>query len=322
MGSWTPASSTTQCAAPISTSWCASSTGCARLASGMRSWRCATAARGAHETGRQLWPAVSHATYRLALEAPAPYAAAVLDHEASFSLGPLPEVVAQSHPWHDLAPHMPIGPSAVLAAHERVLRGEDLSGIELPGPAVLEVPLRLVEWEPRYALAEYRSDRADFPMPDIPCSSPRRCRRPRPRSSATKRVTRSSSSCARGPKGPTGVPTPCRCAATPSTRSRRSDRATCASRRSSLRTRWPSWRGPARAAVRTVDARVPRPDGSAPGMRLARLTDLLDEWPPDPALLGAELARLELFAWDGDGPKTGWRLHVAVTDRARVAAGP
>ena len=32
----------------------------------------------AHETGRQLWPAASHAAYRLALEAPAPFAASVL----------------------------------------------------------------------------------------------------------------------------------------------------------------------------------------------------------------------------------------------------
>jgi hypothetical protein len=32
----------------------------------------------AYETGRQLWPAASHAAYRLALEAPAPFAASVL----------------------------------------------------------------------------------------------------------------------------------------------------------------------------------------------------------------------------------------------------
>ena len=56
--------------------------------------RCAAATR---ETGRQLWPAATLAEYRLALLAPAEWAATVLDGEAGrFTIGPLSEVVAGS----------------------------------------------------------------------------------------------------------------------------------------------------------------------------------------------------------------------------------
>jgi hypothetical protein len=44
------------------------------------------------------------------------------------------------------------------------------------------------------------------------------------------------------------------------------------------------------------------------------LTGLLDDWPPDPDRLGAELAALDFVAWDGGEPDTGWRLHLAVGD--------
>ena len=85
--------------------------------------------RKAFERGRQLWPVASLAEYRLALEAPAPWAAAVVVPGAGrFALGPLPEVAAQGHRWADLAPHLPRTPEATFVAHERVVRGEALSG--------------------------------------------------------------------------------------------------------------------------------------------------------------------------------------------------
>src|SRR5438128_2398648 len=116
--------------------------------------------------GRQLWPVAAHAEYRLALEAPGRFAAIVLVEGAGrFAPGPLPEVAASTHDWADLAPHAPPGPSAVLAAHERVVRGEDLTGQTLPGPPVLDLPLRLADWEPEYYLAQYRHDRVDLPGP-------------------------------------------------------------------------------------------------------------------------------------------------------------
>ena len=123
--------------------------------------------RRAHEqSGRQLWPAASHAEYRLALEAPGPWAAAVLvEGSGRFAPGPLPEVAASTHEWNELAPDLSPGAPAVLAAHERVLRGEDLTGAALPGPPVLDLPLQLQPWEPGYCLAEYRAHDADFPGP-------------------------------------------------------------------------------------------------------------------------------------------------------------
>jgi hypothetical protein len=120
------------------------------------------------ERGKQLWPAAHLIEYRVALDAPSEHAAAMLVEGAGrFGLGPIPEVAAQRHPWADLAPHAPPGPPAALCAHERVLRGEDLRAAAVE-PAVLDVPLARCGWEPDYALAEYRTDRAEFPPPAAP----------------------------------------------------------------------------------------------------------------------------------------------------------
>jgi len=138
-----------------------------------RDWDGLTALHAAcersHETGRQLWPAASHAAYRLALEAPAPYAAHVLvDGAGRFAPGPLAEVAAQGHRWDELAPHLSPGTTATMTAHERVLRGDDVRRDPPPGPVVLELPWQLEPWEPRYPLAEYHAHRAEFPAPAIP----------------------------------------------------------------------------------------------------------------------------------------------------------
>ena len=82
-----------------------------------------------------------------------------------FALGPLSEVAASSHAWADLAPHVTATPEAALAAHERVLRGEDLRGDDRVDGRVLELPLVLQPWEPDYPVAEYRPDKADFGSP-------------------------------------------------------------------------------------------------------------------------------------------------------------
>ena len=120
--------------------------------------------RKALERGRQLWPVASLAEYRLALEAPAPWAAAVVVPGAGrFALGPLPEVAAQRHEWVELAAHLPRTPEATFVAHERVVRGEDLTGDSRIDRTVLELPLRIEPWEPGYPLAVYRPDDAQFP---------------------------------------------------------------------------------------------------------------------------------------------------------------
>jgi hypothetical protein len=124
--------------------------------------------REATDTGRQLWPAAALAEYRLALQGPASVAAAmVLDASGRFVAGPLTEVAAARHAWRDLAPHLGGGPPAGFVAHERVLRGEDLRGQPVD-PAVLEMPLVLLPWEPAYALAEYGEDEVSFPPPPAP----------------------------------------------------------------------------------------------------------------------------------------------------------
>ena len=57
----------------------------------------------ATQTGRQVWPAATLAEYRLALHASTEWAAKVLQEDAGrFTIGPLTEVVAQNHSWHDL----------------------------------------------------------------------------------------------------------------------------------------------------------------------------------------------------------------------------
>ncbi len=113
---------------------------------------------GAIERGKQLWPIAGHIDYRLALEAPAEYAADVLDSVTPrFSIGPLTEVAAFGHTWEELAGHLGSPHVAAYVAQERVLRGEDLTGDFRAHPEVLGLPLKIQPWEPVYPLASYRS---------------------------------------------------------------------------------------------------------------------------------------------------------------------
>lgn len=128
--------------------------------------------RAALERGKQLWPAASWAEYRLALDAPGPWAAAVLvDGTGRFAPGPLPEVAASTHSWDELAPHAPGGPVASMAAHERIVRGEDLTGDQRVSSLALGVPRRLEAWEPRYPVATYTEEGGQFPRPPLPATS-------------------------------------------------------------------------------------------------------------------------------------------------------
>ena len=121
------------------------------------------------QRGLQLWPAAEYAEYRLALDAPGEFAGSVVTEEAGrFALGPLWEVAASTHSWESLGPHLAPGPARAMAAHERVLRGEDLSTDDTIDAHVLELPLRLLPWEPSYVVATFRSDQADFEAPPAP----------------------------------------------------------------------------------------------------------------------------------------------------------
>ncbi len=121
-----------------------------------------------YERGIQLWPAASHAEYRLALQAPGPWAAAVIAPGAGrFALGPLSEVAASTHTWDELATHLPPGaPEAALIAQERVVRGEDLRDDGRVDALLTELPLALQPWEPAYPVAVYQPYTAEFA--DVP----------------------------------------------------------------------------------------------------------------------------------------------------------
>lgn len=130
--------------------------------------------QGAFErTGHQLWPAANRACYRLALEAPGRWAAQAMDTGGGrFAWGPLTEVAASTHTWSELAPFLEPGPTASLFAHERVIRGEVLDTLPdahaLASVDVVELPLRLEPWEPRYSLPGYHLDRLEDPGPTPP----------------------------------------------------------------------------------------------------------------------------------------------------------
>jgi len=125
--------------------------------------------RAALERGLQLWPAAEYAEYRLALEAPGAWAGPlVVEGAGRFALGPLWEVAASSHSWDELREHVPPGPARSLAAHERVVRGENLAGEVTIDPGVLDLPAVLQDWEPAYPVAVFHADRADFPSPPPP----------------------------------------------------------------------------------------------------------------------------------------------------------
>jgi hypothetical protein len=267
------------------------------------------------ERGRQLWPVAAHAEYRLALEAPGRFAATVLVEGAGrFAPGPLPEVAASTHEWADLAPHAPPGPAAVLAAHERVVRGEDLTGETLPGPPVLDLPLRLADWEPEYLLAHYRPDGVDLPGPTLPALTPVEVLPSAPDGShdpATTALLDVVRAWTEGSEGRAEATTVRGDAATAITALGR-DRVRMAELSPSAALCTLAWAGASGGA----HARRP---GAAAGRFAAwwagaALTGLLDEWPLDAARLGAALTRLRWHAWDSGGTPTGWRLHLAIED--------
>ncbi len=267
------------------------------------------------ELGRQLWPVAAHAEYRLALEAPGRFAATVLVEGAGrFAPGPLPEVAASTHEWADLAPHAPPGPAAVLAAHERVVRGEDLTGEPLPGPPVLDLPLLLAGWEPEYLLAHYRPDGVDLPGPTLPTLTPVEVSTHSPDGShdaATDALLDAVRAWTEGSEGRAEA-TMVRGDALAAIRALGRDRVRMAELSASAALRTVAWAGASGGA----HARRP---GAAAGRFAAwwagaALTGLLDNWPVDAARLGDALTPLRWYAWDSGGTTTGWRLHLAIED--------
>jgi hypothetical protein len=278
--------------------------------------RCARA----FERGKQLWPAAHHAEYRVALEAPGPWAARMLVEGAGrFALGPVSEVAASTHAWSELAPHAPPGPVAALAAHERVVRGDDLTG--QPIAPVLDLPQRLQDWEPRYELAIYRSATADFPAPELlipsePITLPDSVERIgdeaacRALTDLARAWTTGSDGRAAAVAVQGGV-----AAALAALGVRRVTVAELSASDALAAMAWTAASGGAHGRRR--GAAVGRFDA---WLAAAVLTGLSDAWPLPADTLGAAIGSLRWFTWAAGGPATGWALRLAVEDPVRSRA--
>ncbi len=288
-----------------------------------RNWggleRLASRARWAIGTGRQLWPAATLAEYRLALEAPAVWAASVIhDEGGNFSIGPLTEVIAQHHTWSEIAGHLDRSVAAGIVAHERVLRGEDLTAEADDIIDPLALPLIIEPWEPAYALPRYRSngfeaDPPPSPTPDrfTPLGSSggtvitdsavelavRQLLEPWTASSNGRAEVCAVEGNAHDAVASLGVP---------------AERARLAHLTAAEALGWLAWAGASGGAHG-------RRRGGATGRfgawwTAAAFGDALDDWP----LPGGELAEivhdLEWFWWDASEPVAGWQLRLAVHD--------
>jgi hypothetical protein len=269
------------------------------------------------ERGKQLWPIAAHVDYRIALEAPAEYAAGVLDSDAGrWAHGPLTEVVASSHSWTDLRPYLGAPHTAAYVAQERVLRGENLDGDDHADPEILEMPMSLQSWEPAYTLATFRTDHVEVsevwePRAQMKLTEPHR-----------------------GPEldEPELVAALLDVVAPWTSESNGAARATVvegdAHAAVSALSFGPFLAGPltsAEAIQRMAWAAASggahgRRRGAAFGRLLAwQVAALVCEvaWPPDPSALGSAMDELSWWRWEETTPSAeGWALHLAVADPA------
>jgi hypothetical protein len=280
------------------------------------------AARAAYTSGRQLWPAALHAEYRLALEAPADVAAPVAaEASGRFALGPLTEVVASTHTWAELSPHLPAGPTRALVAYERVLRSEDLRGDRSIDTSVFDLPLRLEPWEPAYPLASYEAWRGIFPTPPVPALRPTRLPAEPPppvadpaTTDALAEVTHVWVSESNGRSDAVAVDgdvfDAIAALGVPSARVGRISRA------QGLATQgWTAASGGAHGRRRGMAA-----GRFSAWWVVAALSAMSEDWPLDPRELGEAGAELSWFAWDTEEPSTGWTFRLAVVDAAEGLA--
>lgn len=281
-------------------------------------------ARHALGTGRQLWPAATLAEYRLALLAPAAWAAGVLDEDSGrFTPGPLTEVAAEHHTWAELAPLLEPGPRAAFVAHERVLRGEAVAAGSTDGlPDVLDLPFELAAWEPPYALATYHDDGGEFPAPPLPARPTDIDLPARPSARlddeavdlAVRQLvepwTTSSNGRAEVVAVEGGAPGALRALGLSSARA--------APLTAAEGVAWLAWAGSSGGAHG-------RRRGAAAGRfgalwLVAAVVDALDEWPIPLDDLGALAAELRWWWWDAHEPVTGWQVQLVLEDPAEGLA--
>jgi hypothetical protein len=278
-------------------------------------------ARYAVGTGRQLWPAATLAEYRLALLAPAPWAAGVLDEGSGrFTIGPLTEVVAQHHTWAELAPLLEPGPRAAIVAHERALRGERIDRASVASlPDVLELPYALAPWEPPYQLATYSDEGVESPSParpglfvdvDLPARSPDRFDDDDAVELAVRQLVEAWTATSNGRADVVAVEG----TAADAVRVLGVHEARWAPIDPAAAVAWLAWAGASGGAFG-------RRRGAAAGRFgalwvVGALAGVLDDWPIPLDELGDLAADLRWWWWDAHEPATGWQLQLAVADPA------
>lgn len=268
--------------------------------------------RAAVDTGRQLWPIATLANYRMALWAPAEIAVRALEDTArTFMPGPVSEIIAVHHDWRQLSPFLAPGHDRSLVAYERALRGDDVDPHE---PALLDTPIALQEWEPRYEPAGYSDDGVDFPAPDLPD----------PRTSAlngdgesvddpeTENAfrllmepwTAQSNGVARCTVAEGSIEDALRAHGLDSVRT-----APVSARTALACLAWSGASGGAHGKRRGLAT-----GRSNAWWMLAAFTGMDEEWPCDPAEFGEVVSGLRFAVWDTDGADDGWRLQLAIED--------
>lgn len=281
-------------------------------------------ARHALGTGRQLWPAATLAEYRLALQAPAEWAAGVLDEGSGrFSIGPLTEVVAQHHGWAELGPRLDVGPRASFVAHERALRGEVIDDRSVEAlPDVLNLPYALADWEPAYCLASYTDDGGEFPAPTVPAgwsdvALPDQAPEQLDDEGvdlAVRQLVEAWTATSNGRADVIAVEGD----AAGALRALGVRSARWVELASADAVAWLAWAGASGGA----HGRRP---GAAAGRfgalwLTATLVDVVDDWPVPLDELGALAGALRWWWWDAHEPATGWQLQLVVEDPAEGLA--
>jgi hypothetical protein len=257
--------------------------------------------------GKQLWGVEEHIRYRLALEAPGPWAgAAVSEGVSRFALGPLPEVAASTKTWAELEPHLSDGPWRSVTAAERVVRGE--TGV---GP-IPDLPDRLIDFEPEYQLATYKADKVETPSPPSPkvadTDLPETFTEIDDNESAAALsdltqpwVTESNGHCETSAVEGTALE---------AIRSLGLSRARVGELDAREALKWMAW-------AASSGGGHGRRRGAAAGRygawwAISTLCDL--DWPPEPEDMGRAISGLRFYWFDDGSPGTGWALRLAIED--------
>ena len=264
--------------------------------------------REAVRRGKQLWGVEEHIRYRIALEAPGVHAGPVVSEGvARFAHGPLSEVAASTKTWEELSRYLDDGPERMTVVAERIIRGESRIG------SINDLPDRLLDWEPSYQIATYKSDKVEAPSPPPP---------------AVEQVE---------------LPAGSNTIADPESEGALSDLVSAWVEESNGNCEVSTVEGTHLEAIRALGltrARVGQLDpsdalawmawagasGGAHGRRrgaaagrygawwaLAALGDL--DWPPEPSEVEAVLHRIDWHWFDDGAPGTGWELKLAMEDR-------